>query len=158
MRRVPEMALRRLLETVLRGQHSETAGVPFGTALAEHAPSEATLPSSSSSSTETDAEAATPDLPHETVLHEDSSTGAETIPGHSAPSTAADPVQSDESPRWQPGSTLRRRLQDLTAIQLPGQSNRMALVFDPLNDPVRPQHLDQHGFCSIACSLYLLAQ
>ena len=49
-------------------------------------------------------------------------------------------LRPDESSRWQPGSTLYRRLHDLTAIQLPGQTNRMALVFDPLNDPVRCLH------------------
>ena len=60
------------------------------------------------------------------------------------PQPAAELTRSEQSPEWQPDSRLYRRLQDLTAIQLPGQSNRMALVFDPLNDPVRPA-------CPLAC-------
>ena len=77
------------------------------------------------------------ELPHGPALRGDSSARAENSPGHSDPAPAAGQVHSDEPPRWPPGSTLHRRLQDLTAIQLPGQTNRMALVFDPLNDPVR---------------------
>ena len=33
---------------------------------------------------------------------------------------------------------LKRAMRDLVAMRLPNQSNRLALVFDPLNDPVRP--------------------
>lgn len=35
------------------------------------------------------------------------------------------------------GAPLRRAIRELVAMRLPNQSNRLALVFDPLNDPVR---------------------
>lgn len=39
---------------------------------------------------------------------------------------------------------LKRGLKDVAAFRLPGQTNRLALVFDPLTDNVRPLHALLH--------------
>ena len=58
----------------------------------------------------------------------------EPIAGQKPPEAAAGADRSHAQPA---DSRRLRKLRELTAMHLPQQTNRMALVFDPLNDPVR---------------------
>jgi hypothetical protein len=56
------------------------------------------------------------------------------------------------------GSLLRRGLQDVSAFRLPNQTNRLALVFDPLSDKVKTgQHcaFKPLTHCRSHCHVYV---